>query len=496
MVFQGSKRFSNISSLCQDSRIPNKQALWMEKKKKKLERKKKLSQRNKNRYNQQPTEFVENEIFLISSFLELSNAFFKRFFKNNWKVVLMKLDTNAFSAFEKCLQMISDCLHWFQNLIMSKEIKKDFVSCKKRLEFANNVLEILSDLFDVLQQYTHRYSIIKSMIPFDHRLYFDSNRCIRLPLATCDQVVDECVDEGTYFTKMLIFDAGLSGKATHLLDITINRKFMNRCEWKLKLKCGRLPWKQRGTSVRLINNQRVFELVLDNMSKSADLNTSHNEALKIVDDFQIWSEWQWKFLDGWMFSCDYLYYNLNWLNKFNVNSLEYFTSFTRIIFFLNNWILYSTEAVFSNKRCRPQCQLLWNTNCFDLMTTKTASLRILLKEGKGWYYGVMWISKEPCKPCEPFCENFCCIDWDSNDIRDHGIVQESVSQCESFQTKSSSSLESRLIRHKVKIQRGTGTLNSKTSDKLSNNKQTVLNKIPDDKINLSEEKQQSICILQ
>lgn len=495
MIFQGSKRSSNISSLCQDSCIPNKQALWMEKKKRKLEKKRKLSKRNKIQCNEQPVEFVENEIILIGTFLELSNKFSKHFFEKDWKAVVAQLETNAFRSFEECLKMISDCLqwlHWF--LAMSKDLKKDLVSNKKRLELTNNILEVLSDLFNVLQQYIYSCSKIKTVVPFDHRLYFDSDRRLRFPLAACDQVIDKCVDKKTYFTRMFSFDALLSGKPSQRLDVAIDREFMNRSEWKLKLNYGGL-WKNRDTCVRLINHERVFDLVLDRLNEQADLNTSH-KMLKVVDDFLIWSEWQWKFLDGWMFSSDYIYYNFNWLNKFNVTSLEYFTSFARMIFFLKNCILYSTEAVFSNKHCSPKCQLLWSADGFDPINTKTASLSILLQEGKGWYFGVMWISKEPCNPWQPFCENSCCIGWDSSDIRNTGTGQESSSLQKAFQGKTARSHVSKQKRDEVKIKRYTGTANSKMLSRPLANRQPVLNKIIDGKTNLPEEKQQSLCILQ
>lgn len=495
MIFQGSKRSSNISSLCQDSCIPNKQALWMEKKKRKLEKKRKLSKRNKILCNEQPVELVENEIILVSSFLELSNKFSKQFFEKDWKAVVAQLETNAFRSFEECLKMISDCLQWLHSfLTMSKELKKDLVSNKKRLELTNNILEVLSDLFSVLQQYIYSCSKIKTVVTFDHRLFFDSDRRLRFPLASCDQVINKCVDKEMYFTRMFSFDALLSGKASQRLDVAIDREFMNRSEWMLKLNYGRL-WKNRDTCVRLINHERVFDLVLDRLNKPANLNTSH-KTLKVVDDFLIWSEWQWKFLDGWMFSSDYLYYNFNWLNKFNVTSLEYFTSFARMIFFLKNCILYSTEAVFSNKRCSPKCQLLWNANGFDLINTKTASLSILLEEGKGWYFGMMWISKEPCNPWQPFCENSCCIGWDSSDIKNTGTAQESLSLQKAFKGKTARLHVSKQKRDEVKIKRYTGSTISKTLSRPSANRQPVINKITDGKTNLPEEKQQSLCILQ
>lgn len=495
MVFQGLKRSSNISSLCQESCIPNKQALWEEKKKRKIEKKRKLSKRNKIQCNKQPVEFVGNEMFLISSFLKLSNTFLKNFFEKDWKAVVSQLETNALRSFEQCLKMISDCLqwlHWF--LTTSNELKRNFVSNKKRLELTNNVLEVLSDLFSVLQQYICKCSKIKTQVAFDHRLYFDSDRRLRFPLASCDQVIAKCVDKENCFTRMFSFDALLSGKASQRLDVAIDREFMNRSEWKLKLNYGRLC-KNRDTCVRLINHERVFDLVLDHLNEPADLNTSH-KMLKVVDDFLIWSEWQWKFLDGWIFSSDYLYYNYNWLNKFNVTSLEYFTSFARIIFFLKNCILYSTEAIFSNKRCSPKCQLLWNADGFDLINTKTTSLSILLQEGKGWYYGVMWISKEPCNPWQPFCENSCCIGWDSSDVMNSRTVQENLPLQKAFKGKTARSHISKQKRDEVKIKRYTATTNSKTSGRPSANEQPVLNKIIDGKTGLPEEKQQSLCILQ
>ncbi|XP_046679461.1 uncharacterized protein LOC124366897 isoform X2 [Homalodisca vitripennis] len=451
----GSKRSSIEENL--DICCPKKQAIWIKKKKKKQEKKKKCS-KNKKKLPQKEynNKYIETEILMIDKFCLLKNHF-KVFTKGEWMLVHSLLAEDVSNQFKACLNMVTECLNWFVEILTSAVLKQDYRSNKKRLELSRSIVDTLYDLMNLLNQYIVYFSKIKMTIPFDHRLNNMLSRTsshfslLSCELYLCEDlgILDECCQ------RVELFSEASTGKnLKRLISCMIPQQsfvITGDLTWKLTMPAYDTLSHSRYSCVHMASGERSYRLIL--VSREGMTSSKTHKLVKMIDEFQVWCSYQWRFPDGWDFGNNQvqIYDSLHWTSRLTVSALENikYVAWTSL---MTDWLL---DFIGSQHIRDFGYQLLWDARRDNQISWKLGFTKLLLWWEEGWTLGEIRTNQQGCLPWTISCEKTCYVNWvlgnSSTPQATPSTNNTEMSLCKSEHNKEESKVKGKRSKDKMKL---------------------------------------------